>query len=182
VADQPTSPFDRAVQVLLYAPVGLALTARDGLPQLVDKGRQHVESQVMLARFVGRLAIKRGTTEAERLVEQAVTLLGVLGGAGVTSPPPARPTGAPDAPRGSHAASSNGNGRGDEPMPAAAGEVPTEAELAIPGYDSLSAPQVVQRLGGLAEAELRAVRRYEEEHRGRRTILSKIAQLQSDTA
>src|SRR4051794_13160938 len=44
-------------------------------------------------------------------------------------------------------------------------------ELAIPAYDSLAASQVVQRLEGLTEAELEAVRRYEVAHRGRKTIL-----------
>jgi hypothetical protein len=51
-------------------------------------------------------------------------------------------------------------------------------ELAIPAYDSLAASQVVQRLDGLTEAELEAVRRYEVAHRGRKTILGKVAQLQ----
>src|SRR4051794_14349283 len=51
-------------------------------------------------------------------------------------------------------------------------------ELAIPAYDSLAASQVVQRLEGLTEAELEAVRRYEVAHRGRKTILGKVAQLQ----
>ena len=52
--------------------------------------------------------------------------------------------------------------------------------LAIPGYDSLSASQVVQRLAGLSPEELELVGRYEDAHRGRRTILSKVSQLQSD--
>ncbi len=55
---------------------------------------------------------------------------------------------------------------------------PAEDELAVPGYDSLSASQVVPRLAGLSGAELEAVRRYEEAHRGRKTILAKIDQLQ----
>jgi hypothetical protein len=50
--------------------------------------------------------------------------------------------------------------------------------LAITDYDSLSASQVVPRLDGLSDAELAAVRDYEAAHRGRKTILSKIAQLQ----
>jgi hypothetical protein len=50
--------------------------------------------------------------------------------------------------------------------------------LAIPGYDSLSASQVLPRLEGLAADELEAVRAYEAEHRGRKTILGRIAQLQ----
>jgi hypothetical protein len=51
--------------------------------------------------------------------------------------------------------------------------------LAIPGYDSLSASQVLPRLAGLAPDELEAVRRYEVGHRGRKTILGRVAQLQS---
>jgi hypothetical protein len=55
----------------------------------------------------------------------------------------------------------------------------TAGDLAIPEYDSLSAPQVVQRLSGLRPDELEAVRRYELAHRGRKTILNKVAQLQT---
>jgi hypothetical protein len=51
--------------------------------------------------------------------------------------------------------------------------------LAIPGYDALSASQVVQRLAGLADDELEAVRTYEAATRGRRTVLNRIAQLQA---
>ena len=51
------------------------------------------------------------------------------------------------------------------------------AELPIPGYDALSASQVVERLTGLDGNELDAVRDYETTHRNRRTILGKIEQL-----
>ena len=54
-----------------------------------------------------------------------------------------------------------------------------EEQLAIPGYDALSASQVVERLAGLSGDELAAVRRYETGHRRRRTILGKIEQLSS---
>lgn len=53
------------------------------------------------------------------------------------------------------------------------------SSLAIPDYDGLSASHVVNRLAGLSSDELEAVRRYEALNRGRKTILSKIAQLQS---
>jgi hypothetical protein len=56
---------------------------------------------------------------------------------------------------------------------------PAVGELAITDYDSLSASQVVTRLAGLSGDELEAVRRYEVAHRGRKTILNKIAQLQA---
>ena len=55
--------------------------------------------------------------------------------------------------------------------------VPSVEELAIPSYDSLSAPQVVQRLAGLSWEEIEAVRRYEAATRGRRTILARAEQL-----
>jgi hypothetical protein len=56
---------------------------------------------------------------------------------------------------------------------------PLSSELPIPGYDALSASQVVERLTGLQSDELDAVRSYEATHRNRRTILGKIEQLAS---
>jgi len=55
--------------------------------------------------------------------------------------------------------------------------VPAADSLAIPGFDSLSASQVVQRLDGLTRPELVAVRTYEAGNRGRRTILNRVDQL-----
>jgi hypothetical protein len=57
------------------------------------------------------------------------------------------------------------------------GHVPAVASLAIPGFDALSASQVVQRLDGLSRSELVSVRAYETSTRGRRTILSRVDQL-----
>jgi hypothetical protein len=64
-----------------------------------------------------------------------------------------------------------------EPETAADLTVPEVDELPIPDYDELSASQVVERLEGLDAGALEAVRRYEAAHRGRNTILGKIAQL-----
>lgn len=58
-------------------------------------------------------------------------------------------------------------------------DAPAEDALAIPGYGSLAASQVVPRLASLSADELDAVRRYETANRARRTILNRIAQLQS---
>jgi hypothetical protein len=73
---------------------------------------------------------------------------------------------APKVDVGSSNGSPGGNGAGSE-----------SAELPIPGYDALSASQVVQRLVGLSADELAAVHAYEATHRQRRTILGKIEQL-----
>jgi hypothetical protein len=57
------------------------------------------------------------------------------------------------------------------------GHIPSVSTLSIPGFDTLSASQVVQRLDGLNRSELVTVRTYEASNRGRRTILSRVDQL-----
>jgi hypothetical protein len=55
----------------------------------------------------------------------------------------------------------------------------TEGALAIPDYDELAASQVIPRLDSLSPEELESIRRHEASHRSRRTILSRVAQLQA---
>jgi hypothetical protein len=165
------SPFDQVLDVVLFLPVGLVVTAREELPRLADKGRERVTGQVAMAQMIGKFAVSQGQREASKVRQQAVDALGglkVMAHNGRAGPPEQRE---PTVGR-SRRATSNGR-TGGQPHP------PSSATLAIPGYDSLSASQVVQRLGGLAPQELEAVREYESCTRGRRTILSKIAQLQS---
>jgi hypothetical protein len=66
-----------------------------------------------------------------------------------------------------------------EPAPVRPRSGPDASQLAIPDYDSLAASQVLPRLEGLTPVELEAVRTYEADHRGRRTILGRIGQLQA---
>ncbi len=61
--------------------------------------------------------------------------------------------------------------------PADTRPAPEVADLPIPDYDELSASQVIERLEGLDAGSLEAIRAYEASHRGRNTILGKIAQL-----
>ena len=65
----------------------------------------------------------------------------------------------------------------DSARPWSNGHVPSAANLSIPGFDTLSASQVVQRLDGLTREELVSVRTYESATRGRRTILNRVDQL-----
>lgn len=51
------------------------------------------------------------------------------------------------------------------------------AARAIPGYDQLTAAEVIGHLPSLTRDDLRSIREYEESHRGRRTVLGRIAQL-----
>ncbi len=188
MADAGRNPLDQLVDLVLYAPVGLALTAQESLPELVAKGRDRVTTQLTLARMIGQFAVREGEKEARRRFGGIAGTLADLGllpteaaerGATVQgSSVQASATSGDRAPvepvaTATVAESSNGKSRLAEP------EARPNAELAIPGYDTLSASQVVQRLAGLSADELDAVRSYEVSTRGRRTILSKIAQLQA---
>jgi hypothetical protein len=154
---------DLALEAFVYVPVGLAVSAAELLPALARKGRERVTGQVTQARVIGQFAVQQGQVQAgkafARAREEAEHRLADLGG----------PTPAPAA----------------EPEVVEAGAVaarptsgPEAGDLAIPGYDTLSASQVLPRLEGLAADELEAVRAYEAGHRGRKTILGRIAQLQ----
>lgn len=181
------SRFEQMLELLVYAPVGIAVTASEELPKLIEKGRTRITGQVTMARMMGQFAVQQGQQQAEKLVKDATERLndlGVVPGSRPASPPPTAPAPA--------AASGGTPARHEHEQPAkAAAEPPAEkpssngsrssaaADLAIPGYDSLSASQVVQRLGGLSGEELEAVRVYESSNRGRKTILSRVAQLQS---
>ena len=187
-ADDNKTPLDSLLELSLYAPLGLALEARDHLPDLIARGRQQVTSQVALARMMGQYAVREGEKDWRKRWDDVQTTLRGLGllpesnpPAGTVPTPPPEATGSSS----SSAASSNGSANGS-PAPSASSSAAAEpavrakADLAIPGYDTLSASQVVQRLAGLSTEELEAVRDYESGTRGRRTILSKIASLQSD--
>lgn len=67
----------------------------------------------------------------------------------------------------------------DETAPGPTVTAPSSDELAIPSYDELAASQVVKRLPGLTADELAAIGAYERANRGRRTILTRVRQLQS---
>lgn len=164
-------PVEQAVEYALYAPLGFALEAKRLLPTFVARGRQ----QVQMAKVVGQFAVTQGEKEAKvrltKAQEQAEAILaefGLRGGAGTDAP---------------EAAGSSSTDKAVADLAAAPAAAPARssaaaAELPIADYDSLAASQVIPRLEGLEPAELEAVRRYETEYRGRKTILGKIVQLQ----
>jgi hypothetical protein len=202
MSDEPRSPVEQALDVLFYAPIGLALNAEELVGQMAARGRQ----SVMAAKFIGRMAVQQGRTEVDkaldRIQDQAATLVDQLGQlSGVARPGPAATVGpvAEDEAAGpvdaiditEEAAAAEAAG-----APAAvdvAGSVDPDADVdadppidvpvdevnrAIPDYDSLAASQVVPRLDGLTSDELEVVRGYESAHRNRTTVLTRVAQLQ----
>jgi hypothetical protein len=206
--DENRSPGDRLLDLVVFGPAGLALTAAEEFPKLVDKGRHHLEGQVRTARLVGQVAVQMGRRQFDQFVAQR------------SSKPTPPPSPAPSEPAVSHrpspvvavaetarvvttaatpvigvpgpneAAPSNGaaatNGTttsktAKAKAAPASGAVSDgsvgSSSLAIPGYDSLSASQVVQRLAGLSHSELIDVRAHEQAQRHRRTILNRVEQL-----
>jgi hypothetical protein len=157
--DRP--PIEQVLDVVLYAPIGVALEVQKRLPELVRDGRRQAEQRVILARFIGKMAVHVGRQE----LNKRITALRQ------PAPAPAAPT----------VVETTAQEQPEEP--AAAPTVSTDAvdvdDLPIAGYDSLSASQVVGRLASLTVDELDAVESYEAAHRSRRTILAKVAQLRS---
>lgn len=166
---------DRAADLFVFAPIGLFFEVPSLLPKLAQQGRVQVRN----ARMFGEHAVRRGEARVRRhvgdLEEHATGVLRMFGV--LPDEEPAAPAAEPrtDGPAGTEAPVT---GNGDTPAPPVAAG-PAADELAIPDYDSLSAPQVVMRLDGLTPDELEAVRAYESVHRGRKTILNKVAQLQA---
>ncbi len=177
---------DKAMEFLVYGPIGFALYLRDTAPSflkffvargrsVLDEQRKSVGDQLGQARAVGEFATNYGGPRVSRVVtegltrvreraEEAIDALNTLMG-NPTAPTlaaggSARDT-APTAPSEPTGPATVGNGR----------------HLAIPDYDELSASQVVEHLDGLSQTELDAIREYETEHRARNTVLGKIEQL-----
>ena len=175
----------RVADVFVYGPLGFALTVADAAPGAIDtvvaRGRAEVEQRtedlsrrIRNVRSMGEAAIafglpvvrKKAKARVERMY-QSTSFFRIQGNRPTPPPPkPVRPR--PATVHAAAPAASNGNG---------SGHAPPSDDLPIPGYDALSASQVVERLVGLAHEELSAVRDYEAAHRNRRTILGKIDQL-----
>jgi hypothetical protein len=179
--------IERTLELLLYAPLGIGLYLKEAAPAFVDmfvsRGRAEIDrrqgevhQRVTTARSMGQVALAFGPPivreHVERKVADARQRAEGLFGSPASSPspptpraypsPPAYP--APPASESARPVSSNG-------------DFDTRTELPIPGYDALSASQVVERLLGLSVRELQAVHAYETANRQRRTILGKIEQL-----
>jgi hypothetical protein len=198
------SPGDRLLELVVFGPTGLAVTIVEEFPKLVEKGRHRVEGQVHTARLVGQFAVQMGRRQLEQSLGHLGAQADAGSSHGDVRHGDVRDSdvGAPDVDRraGSSAPGAGlGGARSQGPaMPGRADEgeaAPTPwrpsvwlgsggpngsgspSSLAIPGYDSLSASQVVQRLEGLSSAELEEVRAHEAAHRQRRTILHRVEQL-----
>jgi hypothetical protein len=200
-------PFERTLELLLYAPLGVGLFLKDAAPGFVDMfvsrgraeiDRRHgdVQQRVTTARSLGQVALAFGPPMLRQRAEQTVAgareraeqtvvvareraegLLGTSASEPASAPAPPtngwrRPVPAVPAPAVSMPAAPPSFA-----APPINGDIEANTDLPIPGYDALSASQVVERLMGLSRAELEVVHAYESAQRQRRTILGKIEQL-----
>jgi hypothetical protein len=177
-----TSPKDRLLDLLVFAPAGIALTLVEELPELADKGRNRIEGQAATARVVGQFVVKMGCREISKRAKQLLD--GQLPGTATAS----RPAPAADATKRRPAPSKPAPASGATVSPASqtvSSHVPSNngkadsEHLAIPAYDTLSASQVVKRLAGLSQDELIEVAQHERSNRHRATILNRVEQLLS---
>lgn len=228
MSDEHKTPVEKVLDLVVYGPAGLAVTAVQEFPNLVEKGRHKVDGQVHTARLVGQFAVQMGRRQLESVFS------GLRPGTREPAPaagsaPPAQPAAQPAQPAPPAAQPAQRVAQPAQPAPSAAqpappaaqpaqrvaqpavaapasgasnpepgrsDDVPTTAAvpwaaprpasdngvlasdaLGIPGYDSLSASQVVQRLGGLSSLELEVIRDHELAHRHRQTILNRVDQL-----
>jgi hypothetical protein len=150
---------ERLLDLAVYAPLGFALEFKKMYPDFAARGRR----QIMFTKTLGKAAVTRGGVELRKRLHSDEDA-----SAEVPQPDSAAPEPSPPVADGS-------------PQEPSVPTVPdtSPADLAIADYDSLSAQHVVRRLAGLTPADLESVRAYEELNRGRRTILSRIAQLQA---
>ncbi len=183
---------ERALDLLVFVPAGIVASLVEEIPKLTERGRSLLGVRVSSARAVGEFAFKAGHRELRRRSDG----LRQKGADPVPTPaerpearypirtiprnpPPRNPTRTGAAPPPAPApvpGPSVAPGPGT-PAATANGHVPEVGSLAIPGFDTLSASQVVQRLDGLTRTELVSVRAYETATRRRRTILSRVDQL-----
>jgi hypothetical protein len=167
---------ERILDLLVFVPAGIAVSVVEEIPKLAARGRERLGVRVSSARAVGRFAVTAGRDELLRRSEGIFHSTADRSATRVGSPETEKPGGEP--------------GRVDTTAtttprrppirirpPVGNGHVPAVSTLSIPGFDTLSASQVVQRLDGLNRVELVSVRAYEASTRGRRTILSRVDQL-----
>jgi hypothetical protein len=156
-------PTDLLADLFVYAPIGAAASVVELLPKLARRGRK----RVAIARVIGHVVVAKGQQKVGELLDQFLDSssdesVPTAPPAVALSPPPDREIEQSIVVRRIHPTY----------------DADEAALLGIPDYDSLSASQVVPRLAGLEPDELEAVRQYEAAHRARRTILSRVAQLQ----
>ena len=146
---------EQLLDLLLYAPIGLLLEAKDLIPKLADRGR----GQVALTQLAGKVVTNRGRHETGPLFRQILEAAGAAFGSMTTD---------------EHELSDDlelTDYSGDRVEPG------DDALLAISDYNTFSTPQLLPELEALSREQLNEVLAYEQAHRNRTTVTNRIKQL-----
>ncbi len=141
---------EQLLDLLIYAPIGLLLEAKDLIPKLADRGR----GQVALTQLAGKVAGNRGRDETAPLFRQLVEAAGAALGSMTTD---------------EHELSDELDDHGES----------SEDDLSLPikNYNAFSAPQLLEKLEALDQQQLDEILDYELTHRDRQTVTNRIKQL-----
>ena len=141
---------EQLLDLLIYAPIGLLLEAKDLIPKLADRGR----GQVALTQLAGKVAGNRGRDETAPLFRQLVEAAGAALGSMTTD---------------EHELSDELDDHGES----------SEDDLSLPikNYNAFSASQLLEKLEALDQQQLDEILDYELTHRDRQTVTNRIKQL-----
>lgn len=173
------SAVDRALDLLVFGPTGVVVTAVQDLPEMALKGRRLLEQELRNAHVVGRFAVEAGRRQLQEQVEWLVGEHGEAYGGHQEAHGGHREAHGEARGAREHAGRSASAATRPPRSPGRAGAVERDpvVDRAIPEYDTLSASQVVRRLDALGPEELRAVVAHERAGRGRLTIVRRAEQL-----
>ena len=141
---------EQLLDLLIYAPIGLLLEAKDLIPKLADRGR----GQVALTQLAGKVAGNRGRDETAPLFRHLVEAAGAALGSMTT-----------DEQELSDELDDHGESSEDD------------LSLPIKNYNVFSAPQLLEKLEALDQQQLDEILDYELTHRDRQTVTNRIKQL-----
>ena len=170
------NPLRRTLDLCVFAPIGLAVTAAEDLPDLIAKGRRRVELELGNARVVGRFVVNKGQRRVSGTLDELMRSDATREYSETAEEDTASERSGPGVPGTTAAASPT------EPPPVRDTAAAAVVDGALSDYDTLSASQVVPRLESLGTEQLQAVLRYEASHRNRRTILHRASQLLDEGA
>ena len=159
--DESTPPLARLIELALVVPVEVSSRLLDAVPAVVDKvpaAAGRIKREIVLARFLGKLAVDQGLREVRDRLAPAESSSAPLADR-------------PDPGRRAVARCRRPAGRTRDTL--------TAATLALADYDHLSSAQIVAKLDGLDADELATLEEYERAGRHRRTILGKLDQLRT---
>lgn len=189
--------FDEVLDRFVFGPVGVAAAVARVLPSAADEGRKVLQGPIQTAQFVSQMAAGvvrarygeqlRGVEERIGDVSERVSALrsmveqvggGIVRTVQQTVPRP----GAGPREQASHEepASASTHEAGPSATASASAGEHSDSVGGIEAYATLSAAEVIERLGSLSSEQLAEVELFELDHRRRRTVLARIAKLREE--